>query len=275
VAAGMDNRRDILHPARYLGGANCSNIELWLHSKQVIGENGVTAVGNYDLDSLGCGGCVTPKGWELLHNPSSGDLKIKMFYLPNVTCGGLSAKRVSMEDGDDALAIGDNLKEIADFDGYRSALHTLREAMQSVMPWNRSVGALMGFMTNTNYLQEDLRANPRRAAILSEFTDHVLARNALNYTNNQGFLTAEELAHAWSQWRGKRATYFQNRREEKTWNKSKAKSDICRRYNAGVCPKQADKECKSYFGSTLRHVCNKFAGQGKFCEKDHPRTQHK
>jgi len=274
VAGGLDNRRDILHPARYLGGANCSNIEQWLKAKQVIGESGTTAVGNYDLDSVGCGGCVTPKGWELLHNPSAGDLKIKMFYMPNVTCSGMAAKRVSMEDGDDALAIGENLKDIADFDGYRSALNTLREAAHSVRPWDRSIGALVGFMTNTNYLQEDLRANPRRAAILSEFTDHVLTRNALNYANDQGFLTTEELAHTWSQWRGKRMAYLQIKKEDKSWGKGR-KSDICRRFNVGACPKQNEKECKSYFGVTLRHVCNKFAGPGRFCEKDHPRKDHK
>jgi len=274
VAGGLDNRRDILHPARYLGGANCSNQEQWLRSRQVIGEAGHTAVGNYDLDSVGCGGSVTPKGWELLHNPASTDLKIKMFYMPNVTCSGMAAKRVSMEDGDDALAIGENLKEIVDFDGYRSALNTLREATHSVRPWDRSIGALVGFMTNTNYLQEDLRANQRRAAILSEFTDHVLARNALNYVNDHGFLTTEDLAHTWAQWKSKRTALFQFKREEKPWSKGK-KSDICRRFNVGVCPKQNEKECKSYFGATLRHVCNKFTGPGRFCEKDHSRKDHK
>jgi len=150
-----------------------------------------------------------------------------MFYMPNVTCSGMAAKRVSMEDGDDALAIGENLKEIVDFDGYRSALNTLREATHSVRPWDRSIGALVGFMTNTNYLQEDLRASQRRAAILSEFTDHVLARNALNYANDQGFLTTEELAHTWTQWKGKRMAFFQFKKEERPWSKGK-KSDICR-----------------------------------------------
>jgi len=181
---------------------------------------------------------------------------------------------VSMEDGDEALAIGENLKEIADFDGYRSALNTLREAAHSVRPWDRSIGAIVGFMVNTNFLQEDLRGNLRRAAILSEFTDHVLARNALNYANDQGFLTTEELAHTWSQWRGKRSALFMMKKEDKKGDKFK-KSDICRRFNNGDCPKQTEKECKSYFGTTLRHVCNKFTGPGRTCQKDHARINHK
>ena len=275
VGAADDNRKDILHPARFLGGAYCPNSEMWLAARRFLGDKGIAAIRNYDMDSIGCGGCVTPRGWEALHNPASQELKIKMFYLPNVTNNGLSAKRVNLVDGEEALAIGDNLREIADFEGYRAALNTAREALHSVMPWNRSICAIVGFMTNTSYLQEDLRNNPRRAAILSEFTDYVLGRNALNWENCQPFLSADELAHVWAQWRGKRAALFVSRPSEKTWSKTKERSNICRKFNEGKCAKQSDKECKSHFGYTLRHVCNKFIGLNKHCEKDHPRVEHK
>lgn len=274
VAAAVDNRRDLLHPARFLGGATCPNSELWLAARRLLGDRGLTALGCYDMDSVGCGGCVTPKGWEALHNPSSQDLKIKMFYLPNVNSSGLAAKKVALEDGEEALSIGESLKEIADMDGYRAALNTAREALHSVMPWNRSLCAIVGFMTNSNYLQEDLKGNPRRAAILSEFTDYVLSRNALNWENSQPFLSADELVQVWSQWRGKRAALFVSRTSEKVKNKD-TRSNICRKYNQGDCPKQSDKECKSFFGTTLRHVCNKFVGNNKHCEKNHPRKDHK
>ncbi len=273
IAAGYDNRRDQLHPARFLGGAVCSNVDLWLTGRRILGDKGVTALGAYDLDSVGCGGCVTPKGWEAIHNPASQELKLKMFYLPNVSSSNLSAKRVALEDGDEALSIGDSMREIADMEGYRAALNTAREAMQTVMPWNRSISALVGFMTNSNYLSEDLRANNKRAAILSEFTDYVFGRNALNWENGHPFLSADDLAHVWAQWKGKRSALF-SKFPDKTWPKTK-KVDICRRFNVGACPKQGDKECKSHFGSTLRHVCNRFVGGGKMCEKAHPRTDHK
>lgn len=278
VETAADNRKDVIHPARFLGGTTCPNTELWLAARRYLGDKGIPALGNYDLDSVGCGGCVSPKAWEALHNPSSQELKIKMFYLPNVAGGGLSAKRVNLADGEEALNIGDNLKEIADLEGYRAALNTAREAMHCALPWNRSFSAIVGFMTNTNYLEEDLRRNPKRAAILSEFTDYVLGRNALNWDNGQPFLTTDELAHVWSQWRGKRASLFSsgssNRPTEKLWSKDK-RSTICRRFNQGNCPKQNDKDCKSFFGTTLRHVCNKYIGQNKQCEQSHPRSEHK
>ncbi len=93
VKAGLDNRRSILHEGRFLGGACCSNTELWQHGRTFLAPYGVPAFGNYDMDSIGCGGCVTPRGWKELHDPSSQELKIRLFYMPNVANSGLSAKK--------------------------------------------------------------------------------------------------------------------------------------------------------------------------------------
>ena len=91
VESGPDNRKNLLHPARFLGGASCSLAELWEEARRVVGESGVTAPGNYDLDAVGCGGCVSPKAWLELHNPASQELKLCMFHLPNV--GGASTSK--------------------------------------------------------------------------------------------------------------------------------------------------------------------------------------
>ena len=48
---------------------------------------------------------------------------------------------------------------------------------------NRSISALVGLMLNTNYLAEDLGGNPKRAAILGEFSDYVFSRNGLSWEN--------------------------------------------------------------------------------------------
>lgn len=274
MAQGEDNRREILHKARFLGGTSCSSTELWLAAKREIGVEGITAIGNYDLDSVGCGGSVTPKGWLAIHNPASQELKLKLFYLPNVAGNGLSAKKVNLDGEDEALSIGDSLKEIADLEGYKAALNTAREAMHSALPWNRSICAIVGFMQNSNYLQNDLAGNSRRASILTEFTDYVFGRNALNWENGHPFLTADDLAHVWSNWKGKRAALFVKTEEKREKPSSYKKNDICRKYNVGKCDKQAEKECKTPYGRTLRHVCNKYAGAGKMCEKSHPRTDH-
>ena len=153
VEKGVDNRREKLHPARFLGGVSCSLPEKWAAARRVIGELGVPAIENYDLDSVGCGGCVSPKAWLEIHNPASQELRIKLFHLPNVASTGLSGKKT--DNGED----GESLREIADLDGFKVALNTAREAMSSALPWNRSISAVVGLMFNTNYLQEDIGGN--------------------------------------------------------------------------------------------------------------------
>ena len=273
IAEGLDNRKDVLHHARFLGGASSSLTDQWAAARATIGEGGVTALGNYDLDSVGCGGSVTPKAWQELHNPASQELKIKMFHLPNVANSGLSGKKQSQDSGEES----DSLREIADLDSYKVALNTAREAMSSALPWNRSISAIVGLMVNTNYLQEDIGGNPKRAAILAEFTDYILGRNGLNWENCQSFLTTDELIHVWSNWKAKRG--IQNKapekKKEKDGNsKQKEVNTICRLWNAKTCKFQSDKECKTPWGRTLKHVCNKFLPGGKICMKDHPRCDH-
>ena len=277
VREGTDNRKSVLHPARFLGGACCSATELWLEGKKVLGEQGILPLGNYDLDSFGCGGTVTPKGWMELHNPASQELKLKLFHLPNVANSAMQAKRVSLSGGEDALNIGDNLKEIVDLDSYKMALFTLREAMASALPWNRSVSAILGLMMNTNFMQEDLGGNIKRAAVLTEFTDYILGRNALNWENGQPFLTTDDLSHVWANWKGKRGGYFTAKfadKGKKAGKDMKMLSDVCRKFNMGDCPHQKDKECKTPWGKTLRHVCSRFVAGGKICGKDHSRKDH-
>ena len=70
----------------------------------------MTALGNYDLDAVGCGGCVTPKGWLEIHNPASQELKLKLFHMPNMGGSGAAAKKQEGESG------GDSLKEIGDLE---------------------------------------------------------------------------------------------------------------------------------------------------------------
>ena len=272
VSEGLDNRRDLLHSARYLGGASCSLVEQWAAARAAIGETGVLALGNYDLDAVGCGGSVTPRAWLEIHNPASQELKLKMFHLPNVANSGLSSKK-SQDGGEET----DSLKEIADLDSYKVALNTAREAMASALPWNRSISAIVGLMVNTSYMLEDLGGNPKRAAILTEFTDYVMGRNALNWENCQAFLSTDELSHVWSNWKAKRGISLkpaEKKKEKGAPDSKKAEGSICKHYNAKVCKFQTEKECKTAWGRTLRHACNKYMPGGKFCLKEHPRCDH-
>jgi hypothetical protein len=278
VPAGTDDRKDRLHCARFLGGASCSAQALWLQAREFLGPKGVTAIGNYDLDSIGCGGCVTPRGWLALHDPSSSDLKLKLFHMPNVSSSTLPGKKLSIEDGE-SVSVGDSLREIADMDALRAALNTLREAMASALPWNRSISAIVGFMSNSNYCAADLKNNPKRAAILTEFIDYAIGRNSLNWENKQGFLSTDDLAHAWTAWKAKRAVFFgssdNNKGQKGKGKEASKKDDICRKYNTKEgCP-HAAQDCRTLYGIKLRHVCNQFIGGGEKCEKDHPRPEHK
>jgi len=279
IPSGEDDRCDNLHTARFLGGPSCSAAEVWLKARKHIGPKGVLALGNYELDSVGCGGSVTPKGWQAIQDPSSQELKIKQFYLPNVSSSGISTRRLDVGDGEETVTYGTSLKEIADLEGYKGALNTLREAMAAALPWNRSISAIMGFMTNSNYLQADLGNNSKRTVVLVEFTAYILSRNALNWQNSQAFVSTDEMSHIWLNWKGKRASLFTSTQEKKRDNnrdKSKKEkgADICKRYNSGTCVKQTDKECTTFFGTKLRHVCNKYTTGGGLCEKSHPRKDH-
>jgi hypothetical protein len=274
VPGGPDDRKTVLHKARFLGGASCSNQALWLQAREVLGLNGVIPLGNYDLDSVGCGGCVTPKAWQVLHNPSSPELRLKLFLMTNVSNSYLPSKRISLEDGD-SLSIGDSLREIADMEAFRGALNAAREAMSSALPWNRSISAIVGFFTNNNYCAADLGSNPKKAAILAEFTDYCFSRNALNWENSQPFLSTDELAHTWAAWKAKRSTVFKVEEKKKGQQQQQKKDDICRKFNTVTgCPNDA-KDCKTFHGKSLRHVCNQFMPGGRKCEKDHARPDHK
>lgn len=279
ISEGFDDRKEKLHDARFIGGASCSGQFLWLRAREVLGPKGVTPFGNYDMDSVGCGGCVTPRGWEEIQNPGSTDLKLRMFYMPNVGNSSLSTKRLNLEEGDNAVSIGESLREIADLEGFRAALNTAREAMAVALPWNRSIAAIQGFMMNSNYCAADLQNTPKKAAVLSEFVDFIFSRNALNWENRQPYLSTDELTHAWNSWRVKRSAFFSNpvvptSSGEKKKSAQKPRDDICRRYNRGDCQYKAD-DCKTFTGMKLRHVCSHVYPNGKKCEKDHAKPDHK
>jgi len=99
VAVGLDDRKTILHSARFIGGAACSAQELWLKARELLGNEGVQALGGYDLDAVGCGGSVTAKGWLELHNPASTALALKQFHMANVSSSSMGSKRVSSFEG--------------------------------------------------------------------------------------------------------------------------------------------------------------------------------
>jgi hypothetical protein len=185
--------------------------------------------------------------------PSSADLRLKLFHMLNVSSNSLPGKRLSPEDGD---SVGDSLRDVA---AVGATINTMREAMASTLPWNRSVCAIVCYMSKSNYCSADLKNNPKRAAILSEFIDYCLGCNALNWENKQPFLSTDDLAHAWAAWKAKRAAFFSSgsgQDKKKQAGGGRQKDDICRKFNTTTgCPNSAQ-NCITFYGTKLRHICN-------------------
>lgn len=295
VGAGPDDRINKLHSARFLGGVACPAQSLWLKAREVLGEDGVMPLGCYDMEAIGYSGSVTPKGWLAIHNPASDEMSLKLFHLSNVAGSGAGTKKLSLLDGEMAINVGDSLKEFTDMEEFKAALATATEAMAWACPWNKSVAALQGFLRTTNFCHKDLANIPRRVALLMDFTDHVFQRNAMNWHNFQGFLSADELSNVWATWFSRRPASFlghsngqsgsghqgkkdqgQKKEAKQQGKKDKgAKSDICRRYNTpGGCSSTAG-DCKTFYGFKLRHVCSATTANGSVCGMSHPKSQHK
>ncbi len=264
VEAGRDNRWNVLHPSRYLAGAGVSATKTWLNARKVIGLKGYPAIGNYDMSSIGLAGLVTAKGWTEIHDPSSVDLRLKHFNVNNVSSKGKS---------DD-----DDFTELADF---RLAVRALRAAMQYVMPWNRSIDAIDGFLQQSNYCVADTGNLEKRSQILTQFVDYVLGQNAEHWRDEEPFLTCGELKTAWASFFGVRSQSAGRRKDrdhkkQPHVRKPAGKADgICWSYNNGKCLKAAG-DCKTLSGRELKHVCNYVADKSKpeeICGKDHMRVK--
>ena len=267
VEAGNDNRWNVLHPSRYLAGAGVSATKMWLNARKVVGLKGFPAIGNYDMSSIGLAGLVTAKGWTELHDPSSIDLRLKLFNVNSVSSKG------KPED--------DDITELADF---RLAVHALKAAMQYVMPWNRSIDAIDGFLQQTNYCATDTANLERRSQILTQFVDYVLGQNAEHWRDEEPFLTCGDLKTAWVSFFGVRSQSVGKKRDRDHHHKKQhparraptGKNDgICWAYNDGRCLKAAG-DCKASSGRELKHICNFLADKSKpeeVCGKEHMRVK--
>jgi hypothetical protein len=277
VMAGVDNRWNILHAARFLGGAACSAQELWSQARAVIGINGHPPLSNYDMTAVGLGGFVTAKGWLELGNPASTKISLKLFNINNCTARA-SASR--------AAAASDELLEVADLGEFKLALRALRTAGQFVMPWNYSFLALEGFLLQTDFCKAELLGDDRPAATLTQFVDFILQTNADRWRDSLGFLTTGELAAYWASFHGARPK--QKAEAAKTSKKDSAAAsttkkekrvrfpwvDVCHQWNTGKCNK-APGACTSSRGTVLRHVCDwrDLANPAVICGQAHKRLQ--
>jgi hypothetical protein len=187
ILFGTDDRCSILHEGRFLPGACCSTSKLWLRARELQGLSGAEPLGNYDMGSLGLGGCTTSRGWIELANPGSSRLSVKYFSLNN--CGQKVAGIKSEDTKED--------KDFAEIGEFSTALRTMRTAMGLVHPWNHSITALENFLLNSKFCNDDIGGLEKQASILTRFTDYVLSENASKWRDHEAFLTAGELKNTW------------------------------------------------------------------------------
>jgi hypothetical protein len=85
VEEGRDNRWSELHPARFLPGAGCSAVRLWLTARSVLGTSAYLPIGSYDMGAVGLAGYVSARGWSEMHQLASPKLSIKLFSINSCT----------------------------------------------------------------------------------------------------------------------------------------------------------------------------------------------
>ncbi len=75
----------------------------------------------------------------------------------------------------------------------KTAMRVLKEAINFVRPWDKSVAALDGFLYQTDYCKSDLDSLERKAEILTQFIDYVLKENSNRWKGQEPFLGISEM----------------------------------------------------------------------------------
>jgi hypothetical protein len=176
IHTAADDRIELLHPARFLGGAVCSSKKLWLAAHEVIGLEGVVPLSSYDMATVGQGSCVINRSWTELHNPASTSFSLKMFSSSNMATATAGTKRLILADQEAAINVGEQLKEIIHMEEFKHAIRAVGRAMAMALPWNRSIDAIDGWLHNSNYELADLNRRPDRVPL--HFGNYVFNLNA-------------------------------------------------------------------------------------------------
>ena len=298
VKAGEDNRADLLHDARFLGGHTCKNEEIWLKARKTIGITGLDPIAHYDVDSVGMNDRMNSVIWAALHNPGSREISIRM----------LSPEALKAAMGNDDKETTSPKKDFDSILEIQIALATLRLATQFIHPWNLSVATLEFFMVSVNFGERDISDRAARIKFVCEFIDTILIRNAQAWDDSNGCWPAEKIANKWigdlatKLPKSEQNSNYQNQKQEnsqKQQSKNVSKTPpknaknasskfafkrifvptgVCKRYNLVICPHQADASCQAPWDNTisLKHVCCHQNPQTKaFCLDKHTLTDHK
>jgi len=313
IPAGMDNRSTVLHIGRFQAGAGILLQKHWEEGRKSWGAKGVPSINNYDMEALGAAGCVTAKGWDVLHHPGNPDISIRLFSVTNVGQASSGARMVQIL-GEEGIAVHDNMKEVGDMTELKLAMRNLKLAARQAAPWNFSFEVLDSYLLANDYMDKELAGVSKKASVLAGFIDHVLKVNASRYTQQAEFLDLQKLATTWTAWWGARKSgqAFSSNSNQGQSNKSGFKNkssnqgssssfsrpnqnspnftnakysgppsveNMCKRFNNG--------NCNNHYSNCgvvttrgplkLYHLCNysvKRDGKFDYCKQRHERVRH-
>jgi hypothetical protein len=206
VPAGIDDRISVLHVARFLPGTVLSAKKQWLLARDILGLDGMEPLSTYDMGACGLQGTVTMKGWFELGNPGSMNLCLKHFSPSNIGTSAGYTRRFSLAEGESAINVGDDFKEIGSMERFQQAMRAMCHAARMAMSWNYSFPALDNFIVQSKYGLTELAGCSNKVAELTNFVNHVLGVNAQNWITKECFLTAPELKGEFAIWAQNRPT---------------------------------------------------------------------
>jgi hypothetical protein len=286
VEAGEDNRADILHAARFLGGHTCKHTEIWLQARKTIGLTGPEPISRYDSEAIGLSSHINSHIWAQIHNPGSKEISIKM----------LSPQALKIARGASDKESASTKKDFESVSEISLALSALKTAIHCVHPWNFSVVILEFFLETMQFGEKDISNKSQRISFLTDFIDEVLMHNAEAWDDSKPFLISTELSNRWLTGimlkfprAGSSKSSSQDNQEKAKPKKadSSGKSSagrpyippgLCRRFNFNSCQNQNDDTCPAPWDSTkkLKHQCAHYNSSDKtLCLKNHSWLDHK
>ena len=282
IEKGLDNRADIIHDSRFLGGHICKNSEIWLKAREKIGIFGLDPISRYDSEGLGMNGNINSHIWASLHNPGSKDFSIKM----------LSPEALNIARSANEKDANSCKKDFTNLNDVRLGLNTIRSATHLIHPWNLSTASLEYFLNSVHFGEKETMGNFEKIKFVTKFIDEVLANNAEAWDDSKPYMSANKISNKWvADLMTKGPKTFQKteqkQKQQKNENQDGNKTGmfkkvyvpgyVCRRFNFNACPNQGDASCAAPWNSALKlkHICAFANPDRTLCQKFHSFQDHK
>jgi hypothetical protein len=272
VVAGSDDCTGTVHKARFLRGFVGDHQDLWLQARQSWDPEGIPAISNYEVVSLGLGDYITQKVWAKVHKPNARDLSIRM----------LSPK--SVEDDWRSSDRSDSPKEFNNLHDLKMATATLEAMIHKVTPWNLAFKTVHLFMLSIDFGESELSNSSNRIQFLESFIDEALRTNAQNWEERKRFLSYQDLCVKWSSSLTRKNIVMKSSGEKGKGKGSGAAKDpkkppnwICKTFNEGKCAIKDSRHLSDWNPKLfVKHLCNKWVeAKGRHCCENHQAKDHK